>query len=508
MFINSYMRVLTIGFIAIIFLSCKKDPVTPGPDPDPDPTPIDATTEQLIADSIFLFSKEIYYWQDKIGTVSYEQFNPRRYVVADDALATGKATLSAIRNYNDYDKAKSYSYAEEYSGDASASNAASLETGHGFAFEFGWKNRFTPSQYVTNDPNFSGYYVSYVYEGSDAGTKGLKRGMRIYTLNDKVLSFNQTDYENLFNAVYSSTASIQLRFITINNGVSDTTANMTINNSDFPINSVLNSKVITTPLGRKAGYLVYKQFDKLRDSRAEIDAALKEFKTSGVSDIILDLRYNGGGYTETQDYLANRLAPAGVSSDDVMYKYYYNDNLKANQYSLMKTRGNYNFSLSGANIVNFSIPSDAIRPVRLYIIVGDGTASSSELLINNLKPKFSNNLVLIGNTTYGKPVGFFPIDLFKKVTFWTVSFMTRNNLGDSVSYNGFNADYKIYDGVDRAFGDLTEDCLAAAIKLIDGGTVTVQSTASTTVSRSVNNASTIKLKRKERLLDNMLFPGN
>lgn len=501
------MRILIVGFIAIIFFSCKKDPVTPDPKPDPTP-PGNTTTEQLLADSIFLFSKEIYYWQDKIGTVSYEQFNPRKYVTVDDALTTAKNVMSAIRNYNDYDKAKGFSYVEEYSDGSTSSNAASLEKGHGFAFEFGWKNRITPSQYVTNDPNFSGYYVSYVYKNSDAGIKGVKRGMRIYTLNDKVLAFNQMDYESLFNAVYNSTGSIQLRFINTGEGASDTTGNITINNSNFSINSVLTSKVITTPLGHKAGYLVYKQFDKLDDSKSAIDAALAEFRTSDVTEIVLDLRYNGGGYTETQNYLANRLAPASVKTGDLMYKYHYNDNLRANKYSLMKTRGNYNFSLSGGNIVNFSVPSDAIKPARLYVIVGDGTASSSELLINNLKPKFSNNLTLIGNTTYGKPVGFFPIDLFKKVTFWTVSLMTRNSLEDSVSYNGFTPNYRIYDGVDKSFGDVTEDCLAAAIKLIDGGTLVGQSVASTTVSRSVNTSSIINLKRKERLLDNMLFPGN
>lgn len=492
-------------FIAIIFFSCKKNPVVPPPDPGPVTPVSNATSEQLIADSIFLFSREIYYWQDKIGTVSYEQFNPRQYISTGDALATAKKLMVAVRNYNDYDKAKQYSYVEEYTDGSTASAAASREQGYGFGFEFGWKNRITPVQFYQNDPNFSGYYISYVYKNAEAGAKGLKRGMRIYSLNDKVLTFSQADYENLFNAVYNSTGSARFRFINTHEGISDTTDNITINNAVFVANSVLTSKVITTPQGRKAGYLAYKQFDKLADSKAEIDAALAEFRTNGVNDVILDLRYNGGGYTETQNYLANRLAPANTSG--LMYQYYYNENLRANRYTLMKTRGNYDFSIA-RNFVNFSVPADAVRPARLYVIVGDGTASSSELLINNLKPKFSNNLVLIGNNTYGKPVGFFPIDLLKKVTFWTVSLMTKNSNSDSVSYNGFTPNYKIYDGVDRAFGDTSEDCMAAAITLIDGGTVAVRSAASATVPRSVSASQIITPKRKERLMDNMLFSGN
>ena len=129
-------------------------------------------------------------------------------------------------------------------------------------------------------------------------------------------------------------------------------------------------------------------------------------------------------------------------------------------------------------------------------------ASSSGLFINNLKPVLGGNLVLIGDAVRGKPVGF-PIDLFK-VTFWTVSLITKNSVNDSVSYEGFVPTYKIYDGVDKAWGDTSEDCTAAAITLIDGGTPK-QASQSQTSARSVSPFNKLTIKRKERLTDNMLF---
>ena len=475
--------------------------------PELDPTPVNpagATTEQLIADSIFLFSKEIYYWQDRIGSVSYETFNPRQYVTTNDPLATAKKVIEAVRAYNGHDKEKKYSYAEEYADAATSGKAATVQTDYGFEFEFGWKSRKIHTTYYEKDPDFDGYYVSFVYSKSDAGKKGVERGMKIYTLNNKQLQFTQTDYETLFDAVNNPSGSNQFRFIKYNGGVADTTDNITINSNSYTPNSVIHYSVGSTSGGNKFGYMVYKLFDKLADSQSDLDAAFAAFRNGGVKNVILDLRYNRGGYTITQDYVTNHLAPPGTSG--TMYTCFYNTNLQANSYTLMKTRGNYNFAPTGGNVISFKIPGDAVAPTKLYIIVGTNTASSSELLINNLRQKYgTNDMVLIGdNNTYGKPVGFFPVDLFEKVTFWTVSFMTRNSKNDSVSYAGFEPRYKVYDGIDKSWGDKTEDCVAAALNLIDGATPVTSAIAQETISRSVSS-NKISVMRKQRLMDNMLF---
>ncbi len=496
------------SLLVLCLLSCKKDPVPVNPDPTPapqepkEPLPTTSTNLELIADSVFLFSKEIYYWKDTIGSRTYKDFNPRQYVATDE-VATAKAVMTAVRNLSYWDKTKRFSYAEAYVDGTNSSKKASVETGSGFEFEFAWKSRKIHTNFYENDPDFAGYYVSVVDPNSDAGKKGIVRGMRILALNNKVLGFNQTDYGNLFNAVFATAGTNQYRFIRNIDGVTDTTDNITITAGTYNLTPILHHSIITTPKGEQAGYLSYNIFDRLADSRSGLDAVFSTFRSAGVKNIILDLRYNRGGYTTTQDYLTNNLAPNTATG--LMYRYEYNSNLTTGNYSVLKSRyPNYLSFTTGYNSILFNA-SGSLNPGKVYIIVGPETASSSELLINNLKPVFGNNLVLIGNgNTYGKSVGFFPIDLFKKVTFWTVSFMTKNRNNDSVAYTGFKPHYLVYDGIDKAWGDLSEDCIAAAIKLMDGETVV--SSVSPTSTRSVQGKPELRLMRKEEsLLDNMLL---
>ena len=495
------MRILIVGFIAIIFFSCKKDPVTPDPKPDPTP-PSNTTIEQLLADSIFLFSKEMYYWQDKIGSVTYDAFNPRQYVTTGDPLKTAESVMATIRTYNTYDQQKKYSYAEAYSG--SDISSAATETGYGFDVKDAWNNRSVTPSYRPAD--FSGWYVNYVYPNSDAGQKGVLRGMKLAKVNGTTLGYTQASIDILNNMfAYETLKSVEAQFVKANGD----TLKITISDNSHTIKSVLYSTVLSTPGGRKAGYLVYKNFDKLSDSQPELDGVFQSFKNQSVSSIIIDMRCNNGGYTQTQDYLTNHIAPNSANGS-LMYKYYYNSNLQAGNFNVLKTRypSVSQFSLTGNQYltVNFNT-STSLNIPKVYVIVSSMTASSSELFINSLKPVLGSNLVIIGDkNTRGKPVGFFPIDLFKKVTFWTVSFMTRNSVNDSVSYNGFIPDYKVYDGVDKNWGDITEDCTAAAITLIDGGMVAAKSESQTTA-RSVQSLRPIERLRKQNLKDNMLFPG-
>ena len=194
-----------------------------------------------------------------------------------------------------------------------------------------------------------------------------------------------------------------------------------------------------------------------------------------------------------QNYLANNFAPSSANGN-IMYKMHYNANLQAGNYTLMRTRHEYDKDryTVARNTINFATLNN-FNNSKIYVIISGSTASASELFINCLQPYAGSNLILIGdNNTYGKPVGFFPVDLLKKVTFWTVSFETRNKTDGAVPYTGFGPNFKIYDGVDKAWGDPTEDCLKATINLIDGKTVT--SAIAVTEPRSVSPSLIIKQK--------------
>jgi len=103
---------------------------------------------------------------------------------------------------------------------------------------------------------------------------------------------------------------------------------------------------------------------------------------------------------------------------------------------------------------------------RIYFIVSKSTASASELLINNLRPYM--NVEIVGNTTYGKPVGFFPIAVDEWYIF-PVSFKTTNSNGEGNYFNGLTVNNRIADGLDKDWGDVTESCLASVIKKISSG---------------------------------------
>jgi hypothetical protein len=75
---------------------------------------------------------------------------------------------------------------------------------------------------------------------------------------------------------------------------------------------------------------------------------------------------------------------------------------------------------------------------------------------------------LIGDTTYGKPVGFFPVDIFN-YSIYPISFKTVNSTGSADYYRGFAPDKSAPDGVNKAWGDLTEPSLASALRYINSG---------------------------------------
>jgi carboxyl-terminal processing protease len=167
-----------------------------------------------------------------------------------------------------------------------------------------------------------------------------------------------------------------------------------------------------------------------------------------VQDVVLDLRYNGGGYVSVQNVLANYLVP-NAGNGGVMETQQYNDQYKDwNETVNFKKKGTLNLS-------------------RLFVIVSQNTASASELLINSLKPYM--NVQLVGpSATHGKPVGFFPVPVYDWYIF-PVSFRTVNKNGEGNYFNGLALNNQVMDGLNKAWGDPAENCLASVLRYIGSG---------------------------------------
>jgi len=427
--------------------SCNKDEVKTPP----------LTKEQVWTDSIFSAMQEIYLWNDALPAT----LDVRKYPTADSALVylTGlkinPETGSPIDHYSFLDKIGNLS-GEIGGGTASGD--------YGFMVEAGYN--------ATGQVSF---FVTYVYTNSPAGKAGVARSYEVTKINgsDQVhpgvtsqnhLVASSAGYVNMTNALfYSTAASFTFK------KQDGSTMDASLNTGSYAINSVLYDKVIDSG-NNKIGYMVFNQFLGA-SSQTELSNTIAKFESSGVQYLIVDLRYNGGGSVETCEKFCSLLAPQSANGK-LMYSYKMNT-------GLMKYYADNKYSISS----NF-VKTNSFQPAKIYFIVSGGTASASELLINNLRPYFTGNLFLIGQTTYGKPCGFWatPIGYTDKQTtpkegydLYAVSFETLNSNNEGGYYAGMTPGSTKYPGIEAydsynlSWGDVKDACVAQAINHISSG---------------------------------------
>ena len=244
--------------------------------------------------------------------------------------------------------------------------------------------------------------VRYVYPGSPAEEAGIKRGDIIVKVNGLDIPINfvgnsgYLDTDFIYSEmIYSSSCTLTL----------STGATVSMTAREMVENPVILSKVLDNG-EKKIGYLHYTSFT-IESCQYLIDAC-KQFKAEGVKELIIDLRYNGGGYVFTEELLMSMLAPqAAVTAGEVFAMEIYNDELMAefeeegeSTESCFKTIHNYP---SDTNVELSFDTSDANLDLdKIYVIVTDDSASASESLICCLKPFYQDNLVVLGKQTHGK----------------------------------------------------------------------------------------------------------
>lgn len=228
-------------------------------------------------------------------------------------------------------------------------------------------------------------YVRYVLPNSSAAENGIKRGDFFTEIDGKTLTRN--NYQDLLGQ-----PSFSLRVATIsNNTISQTDKVVNLVKKEIAEDPVFIQKVIEAE-GQKIGYLMYTGFTP--DFDAKLNAAFGEFKSQGITDLILDLRYNGGGDVETAIDLASMIT--GQLTDKVLIKYQYNEKYqnyfeKNNPDALLRK---FNSKIRTGEAIN------SLGLSKVYVLTTRSSASASELVIHGLEPYI--DVIQIGKNTRGK----------------------------------------------------------------------------------------------------------
>ena len=257
---------------------------------------------------------------------------------------------------------------------------------------------------LNGDPVTMGYYlpsylvgsnnvmivVGYVYPESPAAEAGLERGDLILSIDNTLL-----DTMNYYKKYSGKSYSVQLGAIN-NNSLVFTGESLSMTARVVSTDPAVHHEVLDIE-GYKIGYLSYVEFIAGENDAflLELDNIFNEFKTTGISDLIVDLRYNPGGEIDAALHLASEIAPTAVTtSQSVLVNLLYNNDLQA--YLKFNNLDNYLY-------YKFKITSANINMSRVYFLTTSRSASASELLITGLEPYMQ--VVQIGEPTYGKYVG-------------------------------------------------------------------------------------------------------
>jgi len=450
----------------------KKNPVVTGPT-------VTGSTLDLMRDSVYLYFKEEGLWHS--AAPDYATFNPRSFTSANDK-ATLQSELDKLSQFainpatgKPYEYKSSNPGAAKYSFIDDGTEGAAL---NGTPGDFG----FGAGYNTTTDLR-----VTFVYAGSPAGLAGIKRGYQITSINNSTnITYDGatgTNVAMVTNAIFfSNTIAMTLK------RPDGTTLTANLSRTTYNLNPVLKDSVYTVTNNgtiHKVGYIVFNSFTSDAVADPQLNAAFDNFAAKGVTDLVVDLRYNGGGYVSTAEYLDNLIVPASKNGT-LMYNTYYTDNLVNGTDPLLKHQvrrdpsiGLYNYGqfdyTVASNARNFS-KLGSLNVNRVFFIITGSTASASELTINNLRPEM--DVQFIGGTSYGKPVGFFDIDINKYIMY-TPEFSTKNSANQGDYYAGFTPGAAETPGVNdfddytKDFGDPTEGLLAHALHYVTLGTYAV-----------------------------------
>lgn len=285
--------------------------------------------------------------------------------------------------------------------------------------------------------------ISQVFPDSPAAEAGLARGDYLLAVNGKaVADLIRTGEINTIFGPNEVGVAVDLAWRSPQGGQRQAT----IQKRTVTIPTVSGTRVFAVA-GLRVGYLHFRNF--VTPSNAALDAAFGELRAGGATDLVLDLRYNGGGLLSVAQHLGGLIGGARTNGQ-VFLELVHNDK---------NTRRN--------TTTRFDNPSPALGLPRLVVITTRASASASETIINGLRPFLP--VTVVGDATFGKPVGQYSYDFCDKVLY-PVAFAVHNARGEGDYFNGIPADCAAGDDLDHPQGDAAEASVAEALHFVQTGT--------------------------------------
>ena len=416
------MMLILISFL--LFTGCQRD----------DPGPVDPNKKEIeINDWIWDQMNTYYYWEDQLidgdrsATEHESYFNSLLY--KDDIFSWISDDAESLQ--------------DELDGEILALG-------------------FSPAFGVFDNSDNIFIVVEYVYPGSNAETAGLQRGDIILKIDGQNLT--RDNYLELYD---KSDYTITLGEYN-GNGISETDKEISISSNNIEVNPIVYSEILDVQ-SHRIGYMVYVDFISGNDNEKldDLGKLIDDFTDNGVTELIVDLRYNRGGDVEAAKYLGSMLVPeSNRSNRDVFVRFDYNEFLE--QYYLQK-EGENSDHLS----IRFGETGHHLDLHQVIFLTTGHTASASELLVVGLEPYMP--VTTIGEPTFGKFYGSFVLydENDPPKHNWAiipVVLKYRNADGFSDFVNGITPDYFISDNLLEAkpFGEMTDPMLSRAVSYITG----------------------------------------
>jgi len=308
-------------------------------------------------------------------------------------------------------------------------------------------------------------YVRYVLPNSDASNQNVQRGMLFNAVNGTQLT--RSNYGSLL----FSTDSYTIHLADFVGGAFVSNGNtIALTKSAYQENPVFITKTITSGT-KKIGYLMYNAFTSSFDG--QLNAAFLTLKASGITDLIVDLRYNGGGSIRTAAYLSSMIT--GQFTGELFSKNHWNSRIQG----LISTEKLVNNFVNEIDNGSVKEAINSLQLTKVYFITTGSSASASELVINGLKPYI--DVKIVGTKTHGKYVG--SVTLYDSPNFSRTGVSTehtwamqpivlevKNKLGEN-DKDGFDPDKKLGESFTDlgVLGELSDPLLQRTITYITTG---------------------------------------